>query len=179
VISTERTLGREQCRVLGHLHSLCGERARLHDVLKSQDVSPETVCGLAERGLIVAKLDGEGIDLTPGLIKTHRRDIHVRLSKTGESCYWNSPRRVLGSLGRAKHGLSLSYLLGMILFDDVVELHREGLLDAVTETAAVDLGNARQPWPGSTKLALPGGEEVWISSVRVRATATGRLYSHR
>jgi hypothetical protein len=179
-VSLTKTLESEQWRVLGHLHARCGDRARLHDLVKSQGVSPEAVCDMAERGLITVKLNGEGVDnLTPGLIKTHSRDLQLRLSKAGESYYWGDPHRVLGSLGRTTQGLTLTFMLGMILFEDVVELAGERLIQALTEADTVDLVNARQPWSGSSKLVLPGGAEVWINSVRVQTTKAGQLYCHR
>ncbi|MFI7547258.1 hypothetical protein [Actinoplanes sp. NPDC049599] len=174
-----KTLEPEQWRVLGRLISLCGERVRLHDMLKSQDVSAEAVTGLAERGLIVAKLRGEQIDLTPGLIKTYRRQMFLHLSKAGESYYWHDPHRVLRSLGKARHGLSLTYVLGMILFDDVTGLAREGLIHALTEHDTVDLASARQRWAGSAKVVLPGGAELWTNAVIVRTTRTGQLFCER
>jgi hypothetical protein len=148
-------------------------------MLKSQDASPEALCDMAERGLIEAKLNGEEIDLTPGLIKTHRRSIYLHLARAGESYYWNDPHRVLRALGRARYGLSLGYVLGMILFEDLAALHRKGLVYALTEDDTVDLGNARQPWSGSTRLLLPGGAEVWNGAVIVRTTRTGQLYCER
>jgi len=174
-----KTLEPEQWRVLGRLRYLCGERARLYDMLKSQDVSPESVSDLAERGLIVAKLNGEEIDLTPGLIKTYRRRVFLTLSKAGESYYWNDPHRVLRSLGKAQYGLSLTFLLGMILFDDITDLARTGLIHAFTEDDTVDLGAARQQWAGSAKVVLPGGGELWTNAVIVRTTRTGQLYCER
>lgn len=175
-----KTLEPEQWRVLGLLTSLCGERARLDTVLKQQDVSPEAVCDLAERGLIVTKLNGEVVDdLTPGLIKTYRRKLYLTRSNAGESYFWNDPHRVLRSPGRSRIGLSLTYMLGMILFDDLVELAREGLLYALTEDDTIDLANARQRWHGSSKIVLPGGAEVWTNAVIVRTTKAGQLYVER
>ncbi|GAA4719052.1 hypothetical protein [Phytohabitans rumicis] len=177
--SLMKTLEPEQWRILGRLISLCGARARLNHMLKSQDASPEAVSDLAERGLIHARLNGEEIDLTPGLIKTHRRNMYLHLSKAGESYYANDPHRVLRALGQTSHGLTLTYLLGMILFEDLAELHREGTLYALTDDDTVDLGNARQSWTGSAKLILPGDAEVWINAVIVRTTKTGQLYCER
>ncbi|MDQ7906863.1 hypothetical protein RB614_20315 [Phytohabitans sp. ZYX-F-186] len=174
-----KTLEPEQWRVLGRMVSLCGARARLGEMLKSQDASPEAVSDMAERGLILATLDGEQIDLTPGLIKTHRRSMFLHLAPAGESYYWNDPHRVLRSLGRTTHGLTLTYLLGMILFEDIAELHREGMLYALTEDDTIDLSEARQPFAGSSKLILPGGAEVWIDVVIVRTTNKGQLYCER
>jgi hypothetical protein len=174
-----KTLEPEQWRILGRLIYLCGVRARLHEVLKAQDASPEAVSDMAERGLIHARLNGDEVDLTPGLIKTHRRSMYLHLSAAGESYYRHDPHRVLRSLGQTKHGLTLAYLLGVILFEDLAGLHREGLLHARTEDDTVDLGNARQPWAGSSKLLLPGGAEVWSSAVIVRNTKTGQLYCER
>ncbi|MCO8274781.1 hypothetical protein M1L60_29715 [Actinoplanes sp. TRM 88003] len=166
--------------MLGRLIYLCGERVRLTDMLKTQDVTPETVCELVERGLIVAKLNSEEIDLTPGLIKTHRRRLILRLSKAGESYYWENPHRVLRSLSNARIGLHLSYLLGMVLFEDLAELHREGMIEAFTEDGdEIELGNARQPFSGSLRLLLPGGAEAWVSAVVVRITRAGQLYAER
>jgi len=172
-----KTLDPEQWRIIGRLITLCGDRARLSEILKSQEVSPESVTELAERGLIAAKLNGDDIDLTPGLIKTYRRSVYLRLSNAGESYYWNDPHRVLRSLGKAHHGLSLSYLLGMIVFDDVAELHRQGLVHALTEDTTVDLDSARQRWADSPVLVLPGGGEVFTNAVMVRTTKTGQRYS--
>jgi hypothetical protein len=147
--------------------------------MKSQEASPEAVTDLAERGLIVAKLNGEEIDLTPGLIKTYRRRMFLNLSKAGESYHWNDPHRVLRSLGKARHGLSLTYVLGMVLFDDLTELAREGLIYALTEDDTVDLSDASQRWHGSAKVVLPGGAELWTNAVIVRTTKTGQLYCER
>lgn len=169
----------EQWRVLGALISLCGARARLNDTMKTQEVSPEVMSGLAERGLIVAKLDGEAIDLTPGLIKTHRRRIFLTLSHAGESYYWNDPHRVLRSLGKVRHGLSLTFLLGMVEFDDLTALARKHLLQALTKDDTIDLGDARQRWHGSAKIVLPGGGELWTNAVIIQATKTGKLYCER
>ncbi|MFF5293650.1 hypothetical protein [Paractinoplanes globisporus] len=175
-----RTLEPEQWRVMGHLISLCGDRARLDTVLKQQDVSPEAVCDLAERGLIVVKLNGEEVDdLTPGLIKTYRRKMFLTRSKAGESYIWNDAHRVLRSPGRSRHGLSLTFLLGMVGFDDLVELAREGLIYALTEDDTIDLANARQRWAGSSKVVLSGGGEVWTNAVIVRTTKAGQLYVER
>jgi hypothetical protein len=175
-----KTLEPEQWRVMGHLTYLCGERARLDTLLKQQDASPEAVCDLAERGLIVTTLNGEEVDdLTPGLIKTYRRKMYLTRSRAGESYIWNDPHRVLRSLGKARHGLSLTYLLGMILFDDLTGLAREGLIRAWTEDDMVDLGNAHQIWHGSARVVLPGGAEVWTNAVRVQTTKTGQLYCER
>nr|BFE69824.1 hypothetical protein GCM10020092_031250 [Actinoplanes digitatis] len=177
-----RTLEPEQWRVMGTLISLCGERALLDNMLKQQDVSPEAVCDLAERGLIVTKLNGEEIDdLTPGLIKTYRRKMFLTRSKAGESYIWNDPHRVLRSPGRSRHGLSLTFMLGMISFDDLVSLAREGLIYALAEDdlAPVDLANARQRWVGSAKVVLPGGAEVWTNAVIVRTTKAGQRYVER
>ncbi|WP_249999969.1 hypothetical protein [Actinoplanes sp. M2I2] len=174
-----RKLQPEQWRVLGRLIYLCGERARLNDMIKGQEVSPEALCDLVERGLVVAKLNGEELDLTPGLIKTYRRSIHVRLSKAGESWYWDDPHRVLRSVGQARIGLTLSYLLGMVAFEDLAELHRAGLIEAITADEPIDLGNARPRYAGSFRLVLPGGGELWNSAVVVKATKTGRLYAER
>ncbi|GAA2579582.1 hypothetical protein GCM10010435_65970 [Winogradskya consettensis] len=173
------TLEPEQWRVLGRLKYLCGERAQLHSMLKAQDVSPESVCDLAERGLIVAKLDGEQIDLTPGLIKTYRRKMFLYLSPAGEAYYWNDPHRVLRVVGRFRHGVTLPHLLGMVLFDDVAKLAREGMIHALTEDDPIDLGDAHQRWANSAKLVLPGGAELWINAVTVRATRAGQLYCER
>jgi len=174
-----KTLEPEQWRVLGTLISLCGAKARLHETMKAQDVSPESVCDLVERGLIVAKLNGEDIDLTPGLIKTYRRKISLNLTRAGESYQWSDPHRVLRSVGRARHGLSLSYVLGMILFDDLTALAREGLIYALTEDNTVDLANAHQRWEGSSRIVLSGGGELWNNAVIVRTTKTGQLYCER
>ncbi|MEU4164540.1 hypothetical protein [Actinoplanes sp. NPDC026670] len=147
--------------------------------MKAQDVSPEAVADLSERGLITARLNGEDIALTPGLIKTHGRQTFLTLSRAGDAQRWDDPHRVLRTLGHAHYGLSLSFLLGMIFIDDVALLAREGLIHALTEHDTVDLGDARQPFNGSQKLILPGGAEVWISAVIVRTTRTGQLYCER
>jgi hypothetical protein len=175
-----RTLEPEHWRVLGRLMYLCGERARLTDMLKTQDVTPETVCELVERGLIVARLGSEDIDLTPGLIKTHRRRLFLKLSKAGESFYWNDSHRVLRSLGGARIGLSLSFVLGMVHMEDIAELHREGMIEAFTEDGdLIDLSNARLPWANSQRLMLGHGAEVWINAVYLRLTPAGRRYCNR
>lgn len=177
----KKTLEPEQWRVIGRLRYLCGERARLDILMKSQEVSPESVCDLAERGLIVARHNGEEIDLTPGLIKTYSRRTFVTLSKAGDSYYWHDPRRVLRSPGRSRYGLSLTYLLGMVVFDDLTDLARKGLIHALTEDdlLPVDLADARQPWAGSGKVVLPGGAEMWTDAVIVRTTKAGQLYVER
>jgi hypothetical protein len=170
----------EQWRVMGTLISLCGERARLDTVLKQQDVSPEAVCDLAERGLIVTKLNGEEInDLTPGLIKTYRRKLYLTRSNAGESYIWHDPHRVLRTPGRSHGGLTLTFMLGMIAFEDLVELAREGLIYALTEDDTIDLADARQPWHGSSKVILPGGAEVWTNQITIRTTKAGQLYVER
>jgi hypothetical protein len=174
-----KTLEPEQWRIMGTLISLCGTRAKLHETMKQQDVSPESVCDLVERGLVVAKLNGEDIDLTPGLIKTYRRKISLNLTRAGESYQWSDPHRVLRSPGRSRHGVSLTFMLGMVLFDDLVELAREGLVYALTEDDTIDLASAHQKWAGSSKVVLPGGAEVWTNQVIVRTTKAGQLYVER
>ena len=174
-----RMLEPEQWRVMGVLISLCGAKARLHDVLKKQDASPEAVVDLSERGLIVAKLDGDEIDLTPGLIKTYRRTVVLGLSRAGEFFPGEDPHRVLRSIGRSRHGLCLTYLLGMIALDDLAELAREGLICAETAHEPVDLSDARQTWRGSLTVTLPGGEELLKNDVNVRTNKTGQLYCER
>ncbi|WP_250000277.1 hypothetical protein [Actinoplanes sp. M2I2] len=170
----------EQWRVMGTLISLCGQRARLDTVLKQQDVSPEAVCDLAERGLIVVKLSGDEVnDLTPGLIKTYRRKLYLTRSHTGESYIWQDPHRVLRAPGRSHGGLSLTFMLGMIGFEDLAELAREGLIYALTEDDTIDLAEARQPWTGSSKVILPGGAEVWTNQIVIRTTRAGQLYVER
>ncbi|SNY53694.1 hypothetical protein [Paractinoplanes atraurantiacus] len=170
----------EQWRVLGALITRCGERARLGDVLKQQDASPEAVCDLAERGLIVAKLHGDEVErLTPGLIKTYRQRIYLTMSRQGESYANDDPHRVLRSPGRSRMGLSLSYMLGMIAMDELTDLVRWGLLEAVTVDDTIDLADARQRWPGSSYVILPGGAEVHTHDVIIRTTRAGQLYVER
>ena len=170
----------EQWRVMGTLIALCGERARLDTVLKQQEVSPEAVCDLAERGLIVTKLNGDEVDdLTPGLIKTYRRKLFLTMSTVGQSYVWNDPHRVLRSPGRARNGLSLTYMLGMLFIEDLAGLSREGLITAATEDDTIDLDGAHRPFSGSSRVILSGGAEVWTDHVIIRTTKAGQLYVER
>jgi hypothetical protein len=169
----------EQWRVLSYLHGQRGQGAPLRQVVKAQGTNNDCLFDLEGRGLIQATVSGNEIELPVGHSR-YARQIRIRLTRAGRFRCDNDPLpRVVRALNRTTAGLTLTFLLGVALLDDLTEMARGRLIDGADDAGEVDLSSAR-PVNGMTyRIALPGGQIAYPEWVLVQLTARGCEYAAR